>query len=377
MKFVINSGELLSAMQTVTKAQTSKPTLPILDCIRMEMTPDGLYLMAADADQTITTTIPVNESVGVGSSVCVPAQLLLSSLKELPDQPITFVCDDNSLACTLDFLNGKFNFVGQPANEFPTPIRELNNARTLTLPSKALSQGFANTKNSIANDVLRPQMNGVYIDVQGNGYIGFVASDGHSLSRYNYHSDSQIENPFGFIIPSKSINVLTVLLAKAKEDVTITLNDTNFITQVNGYTLSARLVEGRYPNYNSVIPKDNPFNAQVERDALISAVRRVLVFANAASALIKFAFSQDEMIVSAQDLDFSTSAEEHVLCEYSQDPISIGFSGTMLIDLLRQMPSTTLNVAMADPSRAGIITPTQQEEDADMLLLLMPMMLEA
>ena len=375
MKFTINSAELLSAISMLNRAQSNKNALPILDCIRMTLSADGLRLTAADSEQTLDTTITVLEPSDIDQSLCLPAQQFLSALKELPNQPITFMGDDRTGACKLEYANGCFNFVAQPADTFPMPVQEAY-TNTLTLPARVFSQGLANTKNSISADELRPQMCGVALDVKEDGSVVFVASDGHSLSRYTVRNVHQLTTPFLFILPAKTTALLSALLNKQTDDVQLQVNDTNLRIEVGGFTLYARLVEGRYPNYNSVIPTDNPFSANVERDLLISAVRRVLVFASASTALVKFAFQDNALIVSAQDLDFNTSAEESVPCDYAQQPVAIGFSGTMLIDLLRTLPSTTLTVKLSDPSRAGVIVPTEQPDDEEMLLLLMPMMLK-
>ena len=377
MKFTINSADLLSALTMLNRAQTSKNALPILDYFRVELLADSLRLTASDSEQTLDTTLPVIDPSDINQCVCVPAAQFLSALKELPSQPITFMGDDKTFGCRIDFANGHFNFMSANAADFPLPVTTLDNSRTLTIPANIFAQGLANTKNSISEDDLRPQMNGVYVDVFADGTLVFVASDGRSLSKNTFHIALEQEiQPFSFILPAKTTQILSNLLAKQTEPVTMSVNATNLIITINGYTLYSRLIEGRYPNYNSVIPKDNPFNAQVERDAIISAVRRVLVFASAATALIKFSFADDVLTVSAQDLDFSTSAEEQVPCEYNQQPIAIGFSGTMLIDLLKQLPPTTLNFVLAAPSRPGIITPANQPDDEETLLLLVPMMLK-
>jgi len=376
MKFTINSAELLSALQMLSRAQISKNVLPILECFRMELNANGLRLTASDNEQTLDTTIPVLEPDDINQSLCIPAQQFLSALKELPNQPVTFTSNKQTLACKLDYANGCFNFIAQSTEAFPLPRTELEQATELTLSAKTLAQGLANTKNSISTDELRPQMMGIAVDVLADERVVFVASDGHSLARYTVAHAHKVTEPLLFVLPTKTTQLLSALLVKQEDDVDIRVNSTHIIVEVGGYTLSARLVEGRYPKYNSVIPTDNPFSATVERDALLSAVRRVLVFASAATALVKFDFHDNTLTLSAQDLDFSTSAEETVPCEYDSQRIAIGFSGTMLIDLLKQMPPTTLCVQLANPDRAGIITPTEQAEDEELLLLLMPMMLK-
>lgn len=377
MKFTINSADLLSALTMLNRAQASKNALPILDCIRMELTANGLHLTAADSDQTLETDLPVIDPSDINQCVCIPAAQFLSALKELPSQPITFMGDDTTWGCRLDYANGHFNFIAHDPMAFPLPPKTLDKAQTLTIPANIFAQAISYTKNSVGHDDLRPQMNGMAVDVQADGNIVFVASDGHSLTRYIYKNANTIENPFLFIIPEKAAQLLSSLLARQTDDISININDTSFIITVGNYTLYARLIEGRYPNYNSVIPTNNPFFAMVERDALVAAIRRVLVFASAATALIQFSFDKDKLKISAQDFDFNTSAEETLACEYDHQPISIGFSGTLLIDLLKQMPNTTLKVSMTDPSRPGIITPAEQNEEEDILLLLMPMMLKA
>ena len=246
--------------------------------------------------------------------------------------------------------------------------------RSLSIDVQVMFNGISRSLFAAADDELRPQMNGVYFDMTPDS-ITFVASDGHKLVRNRVFS-VHVDEPSAFILPKKPALLLKTVLPKAEGDAIVRFDDRNAEIQLTDYTISCRLIEGRYPNYNSVIPTDNPFRVTADRMAFISALRRVSVFASQSSALIKIHVDQGTLTVSAQDLDFSTSAEEHIMCDYDGTPMSIGFNGPFLIDVLNSITSNDIVLELADPSRAGVITPAEQEENEDLIMLLMPMMLK-
>lgn len=247
-------------------------------------------------------------------------------------------------------------------------------ARSIAIDAAVMFNGINRCLFAAADDELRPQMNGVYFDMATEN-ITFVASDGHKLVRNRVFS-ARADEASAFILPKKPALLLKTVLPKAEGDAVIRFDDRNAEIQLTGYVISCRLIEGRYPNYNSVIPTDNPFRVTVDRLAFISALRRVIVFASQSSALIKLHVDQGTLTVSAQDLDFSTSAEEHIMCEYEGMAMSIGFNGPFLIDVLNSVTGNDIVLELADPSRAGVITPAEQEENEDLIMLLMPMMLK-
>ena len=372
MKFVVSCNLLSSHLQTTGRVIASKNSIPILDCFLFELRGDKLMITAADHETRMSTAIEVNEVEGSGL-FAIPSKNLLDSLKELPEQPITFDIDDDTLEMFIYYQNGKYNFIAQRGDEYPQskPLNE--GAAKLSISAENLSAGISRTLFATAEDELRPVMNGVYFDVTPED-ITFVASDGHKLVRFKNMAASGNDRA-SFILPKKPANLLKTILPKENGDITIAFDDSNAYITMSNMVIISRLIEGRYPNYNAVIPKENPYRVTVDRLNLLNALKRVSVFSNQTSSLIKLAISENLIQVSAQDIDFSTSAEETVVCTYGNDPISIGFKGTYLIEILTNIPSAEIFLELADPSRAGLILPSENEEDEDLLMLLMPMML--
>ena len=373
MRFNVSSSSLSNRLQTIRRVQSSKNALPILDCILFELVGGELKMTASDSETAMTTTIEVTEAEGEGK-FAIGSKQLISSIKEISDQPITFNVDQNTFAIEINYQNGKYNLVGQNGYEYPVSSAMNGYSRSIAIDAAVMFNGINRCLFAAADDELRPQMNGVYFDMTTEN-ITFVASDGHKLVRNRVFSASADEAS-AFILPKKPALLLKTVLPKAEGDAVIRFDDRNAEIQLTDYVITCRLIEGRYPNYNSVIPTDNPFRVTVDRLAFISALRRVSVFASQSSALIKLHVDQGTLTVSAQDLDFSTSAEEHIMCEYEGMAMSIGFNGPFLIDVLNSITGNDIVLELADPSRAGVITPAEQEENEDLIMLLMPMMLK-
>ena len=297
----------------------------------------------------------------------VSSKTILEALKEIPEQPLTFEVNTNNLEITVQYQNGKYSLMGQNADEYPQAPALGANAVHVTIGAPVMLGGINRALFATADDELRPVMNGIYFDITTED-ITFVASDGHKLVRnktFVAHGDEKA----AFILPKKPATLLKNLLPKEQGDVQIDFDDRNAIFTLENYRMVCRLIEGRYPNYNSVIPQD------IDRQMLISALRRVSVFSSQASSLIKLRLSENQIQISAQDIDFSTSAEETLICQYAGNAMSIGFKSTFLIDILNNLTAQEVIVELADPSRAGVIVPAEQEEKEDVLMLLMPMML--
>lgn len=373
MRFNVSSTSLSNCLQTISRVQSSKNALPILDCILFDLAGGVLKMTASDSETTMITTLGVTDAEGEGK-FAIGSKQLISSIKEISEQPITFNVDTNTSAIEINYQNGKYNLIGQNGYEFPSPMGMNENSRGIAIDSQVMLDGISRCLFAAADDELRPQMNGVYFDMTPEN-ITFVASDGHKLVR-NRVLSVHADEPSAFILPKKPALLLKTVLPKAEGDVIVRFDDRNAELQMTDYVISCRLIEGRYPNYNSVIPTDNPFRVRIDRMAFISALRRVSVFASQSSALIKLHVDQGTLTVSAQDLDFSTSAEEHIICDYNGTAMSIGFNGPFLIDVLNSITSGDIVLELADPSRAGVITPAEQEENEDLIMLLMPMMLK-
>lgn len=372
MKFVVSSTALLSHLQAISKVINSKNTLPILDCFLLELEGTTLSLTAADSETRLVTSIEVNEAEGKGK-LAVNAKNLLDPLKELPEQPLTFEINNENLETYIFFHNGKYNFVAQSGEDYPQPKALKETAVSLSIDPQVLFSGINRTLFASADDELRPVMNGVYFDISTDD-LTFVASDGHKLVRCKTLAAKGAERA-SFILPKKPANLLRSILPKESETVEIQFDENNAYIKMSSYTMTCRFIEGRYPNYNSVIPQNNPNKVVLDRLAFLNALKRVSVFSNQASNLIRLQLSDSNIVVSAQDIDFSTAAEETINCEYTGTPMNIGFKSSFLIDILNNIPSTDISLELSDPSRAGLIIPTENEENEDLLMLLMPMML--
>ena len=372
MRFVVTSTALLSHLQAISKVINSKNTLPILDCFLLELEGSTLSLTAADSETRLVTSLEVNEADGNGK-FAVNAKNLLDPLKELPDQPLTFEINSDNLETFIFFHNGKYNFIGQNGEDYPQPKQLKETAVSLTIEPQVLFSGINRTLFASADDELRPVMNGVYFDISTED-LTFVASDGHKLVRCKTLSAKGAERA-SFILPKKPANLLRAILPKESETVEIKFDENNAYIKMSSYTMTCRFIEGRYPNYNSVIPQNNPNKVILDRLSFLNALKRVSVFSNQASNLIRLQLSDKNIIVSAQDIDFSTAAEETIPCDYTGTPMSIGFKSSFLIDILNNIPSSDISLELSDPSRAGLIIPAENEENEDLLMLLMPMML--
>ena len=372
MKFIVSSTALSSHLQAISRVINSKNALPILDCFLFELQDGTLSATVSDSETTMVTTVEVNES-DMDGRFAVTAKTLLDALKEIPEQPLTFEINTDSLEITVQYQNGKYSLMGQNADEFPQSAMLGDNAVRVEMDAQVLLGGINRAVFATADDELRPVMNGIYFDIHTDD-LTFVASDGHKLVRCKTYSARGAEKA-AFILPKKPANLLKNLLPKEQGDVQLKFNERNAYITMESSRLICRLIEGRYPNYNSVIPQNNPHRAIIDRALFISALRRVSVFSSQSSSLIKLSLSENQMKISAQDIDFSTSAEETLVCQYAGNPMSIGFKSTFLIDILNNISADEIVIELADPSRAGVIIPVEQEENEDLLMLLMPMML--
>ncbi len=373
MKFIVSSSALFNRLQTIGHAINSRNTpLPILDCFLFEIRDDMLTITASDGETTLITSLGLVQS-DADARFCINAKTVQDSMREIAEQPLAFEIDPDNMKITATYQNGQFNIVGQSADEYPKMDVPQEDMDVLDMPAGTMLGGINRCLFATTDDELRPVMNGVYFDIQEDG-LTFVATDGHKLVR-NRNLGVKGHRPAAFILPKKPATILKNLLPKESDDVTLKFNAHNAYVVMGPTRLICRLIEGRYPNYNSVIPQNNPYTVTVDRLALLSALKRVLIFSNQGSALIKLHLEDNQLVVSGQDIEFSTSAEERVPCAYGDSPMNIGFKGTFFIDILNNMEGENTIIRLADSSRAGVIVPAEQEEDEDLLMLLMPMML--
>lgn len=373
MRFTVSSSALSSKLNMLTKVIGSKNSLPILDCFLFQVANGEMSITASDSDNVIKSTLALTDHDGEGE-FCVPNRVILDALKELPEQPLHFDVDaaGEAVAIKIVYQNGLYNFTGQSAEEYPR-TQSMNDAcTTVSLPTEMLINNISRSLFATANDELRPVMNGIYFDLTADA-LAIVASDGHKLVR-SKNFTIKSESPSAFNLPKKPASLLKNILSKDGDDAIIKFDDRSAEIRFTDGVMRCRLIDGRYPNYNSVIP-NNPNEVTVDRRGLQSALRRVLPFASESSQLIRFHIESGRFEVSSEDIDFSTSAKEQLSCEYNGSPISIGFKGSSLMEILSNLTSDNIIIQLADPSRAGIIVPAEQPENEDILMLIMPMLL--
>ena len=376
MKFVASSTVLLSHLQAISRVINSKNTLPILDNFLFELKGNTLTMTASDLETTLITQMDVEVAEGSGK-VALAARLLLDTLKEFPDQPLTFTINDSNLSLVINSANGSYNFIGLNGDEYPILPVMASDAHTIVVDVNVLMSGINKTLFCTADDELRPVMNGVFFDINDVN-LTMVATDAHKLVRYKtaYLSAAVAEGETqNFILPKKPATMLKNILPKESGEVEIKFDTKNAYFKLSNYTMICRQVEGRYPNYNGVIPRMHTHRIIADRLTLLNALKRVSVFSNQASNLIKLDFSNNTVHLSAQDIDFSISAEETITCQFEGEPIKIGFKSPFLIEILNNLSASEVVVELIDPSKAGIILPFVNEANEEILMLLMPMLL--
>ena len=372
MKLKVSSAALFGRLTAINRVLNSKNSFPILDCYLFEIADKNMTITASDSETTLVTNVELIQS-SEDARFCIKAKTIQDSLKEISDQPITLNVNLDTMEIKGEYQNGSFQIMGERADEYPAPHSIDGESHTFEIQQNVLLTGINQSLFATADDEIRPVMTGIYFDVTPENLV-FVGTDGRKLVRKKDFSVSS-ETQVGFILPKKPATILKSLLNKGEGTVKLTFNDKQTKLEAPDFTLTCRLIDGRYPNYNSVIPQNNPYLARIDRTALISALKRVLVFCDQSSALVKMAFSASKLTVSGQDVSYATSAEERIACEYDSPNMNIGFKGTLLLDILGNLESSEVIFQLADPGRAGIITPAEQKEGEDILMLLMPMML--
>jgi DNA polymerase-3 subunit beta len=376
MKFVVSSTELLRHLQAVSRVISSKNTLPILDNFLFKLEDNKLEITASDLESTLITNLTL-ENASDSGSIAIPARLLTDTLKEFPEQPLTFDIDLNKLSVIINSDNGKFTIVGQNAADFPqVPVIKEDRKASLEIEAEVLNSGISRTLFATADDELRPVMNGILMELSPDD-LTFVASDAHKLVRYK-RTDAKADASASFILPKKPASLLKNVLPREENVVTVEFDDKNAFFTMTEYKLVCRLVEGNYPSYNSVIPTNNPNKLTIDRNGFYNTLKRVSVYSNQASNLVKLQLTGNQLTVSAQDLDFSISAVERINCQYEGEEMEIGFKATFLIEILSNLSSADVLLELSNPTRAGLLIPAEKSnENEDTLMLLMPMMINA
>lgn len=374
MKFVISSIDLLAHLQAISRVISTKNTLPILDNFLFQLEGNQLEITASDLESTLITKITLENATDNGS-IAVPARLLTETLKEFPEQPLTFEINLDTLGVVINSENGKFSIVGQKGSDFPQlPTIKDDKKSAFKVQSEVLLSGITKTLFATADDELRPVMNGILIELTTEK-MTYVASDAHKLVRYQ-RTDVKADADSLFILPRKPASLLKNILPREGNEVVIEFDEKNAFFVLSEYKMVCRLVEGNYPSYNSVIPTNNPNKFTIDRIEFLNTLKRVSVFSNQASNLIKLQLTGNQLTVSAQDIDFSISAYERLNCQYEGEDMEIGFKSTFLMEILSNLSTRDIVMELSDPTRAGLILPSAPEkEEEDVLMLLMPMMI--
>ena len=375
MKFVISSSALLSLLSTTSKVISSKNTLPILDYFLLDARDGNLRVTASDLETTITASIKP-EKIEKDGIIAAPVKLLLDSLKEFSDQPLTFEADESKWEIKISWKSGSITLPGTSGLSYPAAPELSSDKKEMDIDVDILLTGINKTLFATADDELRPVMNGIFMDFSPSQYI-FVATDAHKLVKYTADQDSS-NTTASFILPKKPANFLKTILLKEDDTVKLSFDSKNVMFTLKNSTLICRLIEGNYPNYNAVIPANNPNKVIVDRIELLNAIRRVAVCSNQATNLIKFDISNNMINLTAQDLDFSYSANESLSCSYEGEPITIGFKSTFLIEILFNLETPSIVIELADSTRSGVFKPLYDDvQTSNTLMILMPMLINA
>jgi DNA polymerase-3 subunit beta len=371
MKFIVSSTVLLKNLQLISGVINPSNTLPILDDFLFELEGKTLRITASDLETTMSVSVDLDMAEDPGV-VTIPAKLLLDTLKTFAEQPLTVTIDNETVGIEISAGDGKFKLTGHKSDEFPaTPVIE--DATTVKVNAEVLRSAFNKTLFATGNDELRPVMSGVFCELSPED-LTFVATDAHKLVRYK-RKDASAGAVASFILPKKPLNQLKNVLPDDTE-VVIEYDQTNAFFSYDKVSLICRLIDGKYPNYDAVIPKDNPNLLTIERSPFINSIRRVALYANQSTNQVRLKISGKELTLSAEDIDYANEAKERLTCSYEGEDMEIGFNSKFLMDMLTNLDSTNVKLELSAPNRAGILIPVDPEnEDEDILMLVMPVML--
>ncbi len=372
MNFIVSSSYLLKNLNAINGVITSNPIIPILDNVLFEIENGNLLITASDLQTSVMVEIQV-ESKGDGS-VAIPAKILIDTLKNLPEQPVTFSIDDENYNIEINSDNGRYKLAGENATDFPK-VPQVTDGYSIDLSSELLSNAISNTIFSTSTDELRPAMTGIFLKLSTSSCT-FVSTDGHRLVKYIRSDISGDEVDHEMILPRKSLNLLKSTLPSDKSsDVKLEFNASNAFFSFDNVKMVCRLIDERYPDYENVIPLDNSNNIVIDKSEVLSSLKRISIYANKTTNQVRFKISGGEILISAEDLDFSNEANERISCEHDGADIEIGFNAKFLIEILSNLNSTRVTFKLSEPNKAGLIIPDEMNEDEDITMLVMPVML--
>ncbi len=377
MKFVVSSSALLKQLSAINGVVATNPIVPILENFLFQLDRNTLTVTASDLQTVMMTDIEV-ESADKGA-IAVPAKLLLDTLRGLPEQPITFKIDGETFAAELISENGRYKLSGENPIDFPK-VPTVNKSLTVALTADVLGRAIGNTIFAASTDDLRPAMTGMYVQL-GSDHATFVATDGHRLIRYR-RDDLKSGTEESMIIPRKALNLLKSTLPNDDTPVKAEFSKSNaffgFSAGAGGsIRMICRLIDERFPDYENAIPTNNPNVMTINRLELLGSLRRISIYSNKTTHQIRLKLTKDELVISAEDLDYSNEANERLSCDYSGDDMEIGFNAKFLIEMLSNLSSRMVALELSQPNRAGLLMPGEQEKNENILMLVMPVMLNS
>lgn len=371
MNFIISSSALLRNIQNIGGVLNTNNSLPILDNFLFELSNGELTISASDLENTMKTTVRPDEAKEDGR-IAIPAKLLLDTLKNFSDQPLAFAIDQDNYGIEISSDYGKYKLVGQNPDDFPKSP-DIDATNKLNIPGEIVASAIDKTLFATGNDELRPVMSGVFCQFSSDK-LTFVATDAHKLVRYD-RTDASSPNATDFILPKKPLNLLKQNLT-GEEQIEISYNETTVRFNFGTIELTSRLIDGKYPNYEAVIPNENPNVLTVDRMSFLNSIKRVSIFSNKTTHQVKLKVAGSELSISAEDLDFSNEAKERLTCSYSGDDMEIGFNSKFLLEMLNHISTQEVILEMSEPNKAGILLPSSNEnENEDILMLVMPVMI--
>jgi DNA polymerase III subunit beta len=372
MKFIVSSSLLLKNLQSILGVINTSNTLPILDDFLFDLKDNDLTITASDLETTMSVTLKPDKAVETGS-IAIPAKILVETLKTFADIPVSFSINEDNQSVEIFAGDGKYKMAGHKSDEYPR-IPSLESTTSIELTSSLVSQAINKTLFATGNDELRLVLSGVFCELSPED-ITFVATDAHKLVRYK-RTDAKSNESASFILPKKPLNLLKNILGGQEMPVRIEYNRTNAFFSFQNIHLVCRLIDGKYPNYDAVIPTENPNKLTIDRNSLLNTIRRVAIFANQSTHQVRFKLSGKELVLSSEDLDFSKESKDRLTCDYQGDDLEIGFNSKFLIEMLNNLDTDEIRLEMSAPNRAGILLPVNQEnKNEDILMLVMPVML--